>query len=65
MCEGWDRDSRYFRNHFEPRICFMISWDYEESIWSPGWCLHLMGLLLRLLQAGKITHLSVVSVEIQ
>lgn len=39
--------TRYFRNHFEPKICFMIAWNYEESIWSPGWSVHLMGLLLR------------------
>lgn len=65
VCEGWVMDSRYFRTHFEPRICFRIAWDYKESFQSPRWSLCLMGFLLRLLQAGKITHLSVVAVEIK
>lgn len=65
VCEGWGMDSRYFRNHFEPGTCFMIACDYKESIQPPRWSLCLMGFLLRLLQAGKITHPSVVAVEIK
>lgn len=33
VCEGWGMDCRYFRNHFERRICFVIACDYKVSIW--------------------------------
>jgi len=57
VCEGWGVNSRYFRNHFEPRICFMMARDYKQSIRSPMCSLCMMGFLVRLRQAGKITDL--------